>query len=195
MNIKNAQYVATAVRPDQYPAHRLPEVALVGRSNAGKSSLINALANRKNLARVAAEPGKTRTVNFYDFDNALYLADLPGYGFARVSKTEKASWSEMIETYLLTREQLRLIVMLIDIRHAPSADDQTMHEWLIHQGRPSLLVASKADKIPRGQIPARLREIRAVLELDEDEPLLPFSAVTKAGREEVWNQIQEILGK
>ncbi len=195
MNIKNAQYVATAVRPEQYPAHRLPEVALVGRSNAGKSSLINALANRKNLARVAAEPGKTRTVNFYDFDNEIYLADLPGYGFARVSKAEKAAWSGMIETYLETREQLRLIVMLVDIRHAPSADDQTMREWLIRQGRPSLLIASKMDKVPRGQIPARLREIRAVLELDGDEPLLPFSAVTKAGQEEVWSRIQEMLGK
>ncbi len=190
MDIRNAKYEVTAVKPEQYPTRYLPEVALVGRSNVGKSSIINALLNRKDLARQSAEPGKTRQINFFNIDNALYFVDLPGYGYAKVSKSEKASWAQMIETYLQTREQLRLIIMLVDIRHAPSAEDQTMYQWLISQERPRLVVASKLDKIPKGQVQNRLKEIRSVLQMPGDELLLPFSAVTKQGRDEIWERIR-----
>ncbi len=191
MDIRNAKYEVTAVKPEQYPTRYLPEVALVGRSNVGKSSIINALLNRKDLARQSAEPGKTRQINFFNIDNALYFVDLPGYGYAKVSKTEKASWAQMIETYLQTREQLRLIVMLVDIRHAPSAEDQTMYQWLLSQERPRLVVASKLDKISRGQVQNRLKEIRSVLQMPGDEILIPFSAVSKQGRDEIWEQIRQ----
>jgi len=193
MDIKNARYELTAVKPEQYPAHHLPEVAMVGRSNVGKSSMINALLNRKNLARVAAEPGKTREINFYNIDNALYLVDLPGYGYARVCKAEKASWGEMIETYLYSRKQLQLILMLVDIRHAPSEDDQLMFEWLVTKGWPRLVVATKLDKITRGRISKRLQDIRSTLAMDPDETLIPFSAVSGRGRDEIWNQIRRII--
>ncbi|HYH03102.1 MAG TPA: ribosome biogenesis GTP-binding protein YihA/YsxC [Bacillota bacterium] len=194
MQIKSADYILTAVRPDQYPVHDRPEIALVGRSNVGKSSIINGLVNRKNLARVAATPGKTREINFYKVNNTLYLVDLPGYGYAKVSKTAKESWAEMIETYLNTRPHLRLTLMLVDIRHNPTADDQTMYQWLAGQDKPRLLVASKLDKIPVSQVGQRLQEIRAVLGMDSAESLIPFSAVTKQGRNEIWAQIESYLG-
>jgi GTP-binding protein len=195
MQIKSAQYEVTAVNPRQYPAHFWPEIAWVGRSNVGKSSIINALLNRKNLARVADTPGKTRVINFYNVNNQLYLVDLPGYGYAKVSKAEKEAWTEMIETYLKTREQLQLIVMLVDIRHAPSADDQLMYNWLASQAKPKLIIATKADKVPVTKVPERLREIRATLGMNETETLIPFSAVSKLGRSEVWQQIQALMQK
>ncbi len=194
MNIKNAKYELTAVKPGQYPLHSLPEIALVGRSNVGKSSIINTLLNKKNLARVAAEPGRTRQINFYNIDDALYFADLPGYGYARVSKAEKNSWAEMIETYLNSRKQLKLIIMLVDIRHAPSDDDQTMFDWLVSQDRARLVVATKLDKITRSQIFQRLQDIHSTLAMNEGETLIPFSAVTGQGRDEIWNQIRRIIG-
>lgn len=193
MNIKNAKYELTAVRPDQYPLHQLPEIALAGRSNVGKSSIINSLLNRRNLARVAAEPGKTRQINFYNIDNAFFFADLPGYGYARVSKIEKESWGEMIETYLNSREQLQLIIMLVDIRHAPSQDDQTMFDWLVTKNRSHLVVATKLDKINQGQVQKQLKNIRSTLAMNPDETLIPFSAVTGQGRDEIWNQIRQII--
>jgi GTP-binding protein len=191
MLIKDATYELTAFKPEQYPKHNLPEIALVGRSNVGKSSLINVLVNRKNLARESATPGKTRGLNFYNIDHQLYFVDLPGYGYAKVSKAEREFWGRMIETYLNTRNQLKLIIMLVDIRHTPSTDDQMMHQWIISQNRPYLIVATKLDKIPRGQVAKRLKEIRATLGLGEEDSLLPFSAETKQGRDEIWNQIRE----
>ena len=190
MDIRNAKYELTAVKPEQYPVSSLPEVALVGRSNVGKSSFINALVRQKNLARVAGTPGKTRTINFYNIDQAFYLVDLPGYGYARVSKAEKATWQGLIETYLYSREQLRLIIMLVDIRHAPSPEDKLMYEWLINQGRVSLVVATKLDKLGRSQVNANLQEIQATLKMNASTSLVPFSAVSGAGREEVWQQIK-----
>jgi len=195
MEIKEARYVITAIKPEQYPVHDLPEIALVGRSNVGKSSLINTLLNRKNLARVAAAPGKTREINFYQIDRALYLTDLPGYGYARVSKSEKACWGEMIETYLQSRTQLKLILMVVDIRHTPTADDQLIYRWINGQGKAYLVVASKSDKIPRGRIGNRLQEIRTILDMRKTESLTPFSAVTKEGRKEIWIQINKIIDK
>lgn len=193
MNTKNAKFEISAVNPQQYPAHRLPEIALVGRSNVGKSSIINALLGRKNLAKVAAEPGKTRQINFFNVDDALYFADLPGYGYARVSKTEKAAWSKMIETYLNSRVQLKLILMLVDIRHAPSEDDQTMFDWLVNQDRSRLLIATKLDKISRGQVHKQLQTIRATLDMNPEETIIPVSAHTGQGRDEVWCQIRKII--
>lgn len=193
MNTQNAKFEISAVNPQQYPAHRLPEMALVGRSNVGKSSIINSLLNRKNLARVAAEPGKTRQINFYNVDNILYFADLPGYGYARVSKAEKASWGEMIETYLNSRNQLQLILMLVDIRHTPSEDDRIMFEWLVNQDRPWLVVATKLDKISRGQVQKQLQDIRKTLAMNPEETVIPFSAHTGQGRDEVWHQIRKMV--
>ncbi|MGD9155034.1 MAG: ribosome biogenesis GTP-binding protein YihA/YsxC [Bacillota bacterium] len=195
MQIKSAQYEVTAVNPSQYPARFWPEIAWVGRSNVGKSSLINALLNRKNLARVADTPGKTRVINFYNINDQFYLVDLPGYGYAKVSKAEKAAWTEMIETYLTTREQLQMIVMLVDIRHAPSADDRLMYDWLVSQAKPKLIVATKADKVPVTKVAERLREIRATLGMPEAETLIPFSAVSKLGRNKVWEQIRAVVQK
>jgi GTP-binding protein len=193
MQIKSAQYEVTAVKPEQYPKRFWPEIAWVGRSNVGKSSIINTLLERKNLARVADTPGKTRVINFYNVNDRFYLVDLPGYGYAKVSKTEKAAWAEMIETYLNTRAQLKLIVMLVDIRHAPSPDDQVMYDWLTSRNLPSLIVATKLDKVPVTKVPERLREIRAVLGMAEPEKLIPFSAVNKQGRNEVWAAVEAAL--
>lgn len=193
MEIKNAQYVVTAVEPEHYPVHPLPEVALIGRSNVGKSSLINSLVGRKNLARVAATPGKTRMINFYSLDNLVYLVDLPGYGYARVSKAERSSWGEMIETYLNTRKQLKVLLMLVDIRHPPTADDQMMAKWLKSQGWPRLVIATKLDKISRNQLDQKLQGIRANLDLTAQDRLIPFSAVSKQGREEIWQAVRQSL--
>jgi GTP-binding protein len=193
LDIKNAQFLITAMNSTQYPVHQLPEAALVGRSNVGKSSLINALVRQKNLARVAAAPGKTRGINFYNINQTFCLVDLPGYGYARVSKAEKASWAEMIETYLFTRSQLRLIILVVDIRHVPSEDDQMMYEWIKRQGKAYLVVASKVDKISRGQAANRLREISDTLGMDKAGLVIPFSAATGQGRDEVLKRVgQEI---
>lgn len=191
MEIKDAKYIVTAVKPEQYPVHFWPEVALVGRSNVGKSSFINALVNRKGLARESATPGKTREINFYSVNNKLYLVDLPGYGYAKVSKAEKIGWAEMIETYLITREQLQLILLLIDIRHEPSADDKTMLNWLRNQARPYLVIANKLDKLSKNQIHKQLMLVRSSLVLTDNEPVIPFSAATKDGRAEVWEFIRK----
>lgn len=192
MLVKTATYVLTAFKPEQYPNHNFSEIAFVGRSNVGKSSLINALVNRKNLARESATPGKTRGLNFYNINQQLYFVDLPGYGYAKVSKAEKDFWGRMIETYLNTRDQLNQIIMLVDIRHTPSSDDQMMYQWLSAQDKPNLVVATKLDKISRGQIQQRLCDIRETLGLVEGDSILPFSAETKQGRDEIWNRIREI---
>lgn len=187
--INNSKYELTAVRPDQYPAGSLPEIAFAGRSNAGKSSIINTLLNRRNLARVAQTPGKTREINFYNVDGRLYLVDLPGYGYAKVSKEKKLSWGDVIDTYLHSRYQLRLVILLVDIRHTPSEDDRVMYDWLSGQGVPYLVVASKADKISRSQVKPRLEEIRKTLGMKGEALPLAFSAETKQGRDEVWAAI------
>lgn len=193
MEIKNAEYLVTAVKSDQYPNHFLSEVALIGRSNVGKSSLINSLARRKNLARVAATPGKTRLINFYNLDNRIVVVDLPGYGYARVSKAERRSWGEMIETYLNSREQLNLLLMLVDIRHPPSADDHMMAEWLKCGRRPYLVIATKVDKLPRQQVEPHLKRVRSGLGLSDQDQVIPFSAVNGQGREEIWQAIRQRL--
>lgn len=189
MNLNNARYELTAVRPDQYPTNEIPEITFAGRSNVGKSSLINSLLNRRGLARVASKPGKTREINFYNIDDKIYFVDLPGYGYARVAKTIKSTWGEIIETYLTTRRQLSLIILLIDIRHSPTEDDVLMHNWLESIEIPYMVVATKLDKIPRAKVKERLLDIRQVLSLNEKIKIIPFSSETKQGRDELWEEI------
>jgi len=190
--LNNARFEITAVKPAQYPASNVPEVAFVGRSNVGKSSIINSLLNRKNLARVGAAPGKTREINFYNIDDSLYFVDLPGYGYASVSKGKKSTWFDIVETYLYSRLQLKLIIMLVDIRHAPSAEDKMMYDWLLANNVPHLIVASKSDKISRGQINPRLQEIVKVLGVKEGIAVIPFSSETKNGRDILLEHIQRM---
>lgn len=182
--ITTAEYSLSAVKPSQYPQDDLPEIALVGRSNVGKSAFINAIAGRKSLARVSGQPGKTRTLNFYLLNGAFYLVDLPGYGFARVSQAAKKQWAEMIETYLHERQQLCFIIQLVDIRHEPTADDVQMYEWLKEYDAPRAVIATKADKISRGRYLKHTRIIRDKLKMEKEDPLIVFSAVSGTGLEE-----------
>ncbi len=197
MIVKKAEHVITAVKPNQYPATGYPEIAFVGRSNVGKSSIINTLVNRKSLARVGATPGKTRQINFYNVNDTFYLVDLPGYGFANVSKDMKASWENIIETYLYSRKEnnLKLIVMLVDIRHSPSKDDITMYQWLRGFGLNTLIIATKADKISRSQINLRINDVKKVLQLDNTVKVIPFSSEKRIGLEAVWDEIDADLAK
>lgn len=195
MIIKNASHEITAVKPNQYPVTGFPEIAFAGRSNVGKSSIINTLVNRKSLARVGSTPGKTRQINFFSVNEQFYLVDLPGYGFASVSKEMKASWQNIIETYLYSRKEnfLKMVVLLVDIRHSPSKDDITMYQWLKGFGLNTLIIANKADKITRGQINVRINDIRKVLQLDSLEKVIPFSTENRYGLEKVWAEFDNIL--
>ncbi|MBO5094719.1 MAG: YihA family ribosome biogenesis GTP-binding protein [Lachnospiraceae bacterium] len=168
------------------PQNTKIEVAFAGKSNVGKSSLINALMNRKSLARTSAQPGKTQTINFYNINDSLYFVDLPGYGYARVSEETKKKWGRMIERYLQSSKMLRAVFLLVDIRHAPSANDKTMYDWIMHQNYKPIIIATKLDKIKRSQIQKQIREIRAGLAADADTLIIPFSAQTKQGREEIY---------
>ncbi|SDC21124.1 GTP-binding protein [Melghirimyces thermohalophilus] len=192
MKVTQAELVISAVKPAQYPTDALPEIALAGRSNVGKSSLINRLINRKNLARTSSRPGKTQTLNFYRINNQLYFADMPGYGFARVPQSVKAAWGRMIEGYLSSRERLCGVIQLIDLRHPPTRDDRTMYDYLKHYDLPTIVVATKADKITRGRRQQHLKEIRKGIELDPSDPLLPFSSQTGQGKEELWKEIRRL---
>lgn len=192
MKIKQADFMGVFVDMDQLPTDQLPEVAIVGRSNVGKSSLINRLANRKNLAKSSSTPGKTRTINFYCFNRSWYLVDLPGYGFAKVSRREKAGWGKMIEKYLSGRKTLRGVILLVDIRHSPSVDDRTMKDWLEHHQIPFMVVATKADKLSRSARQKNLAMIRRELQLPMEQPPLGFSAVSGEGLEELLQALREI---
>ena len=175
------------------PDNLLDEVAFAGKSNVGKSSLINALLNRKALARTSSQPGKTQTINFYNVNSALYLVDLPGYGYANANVEIKAKWGQMIENYLHTSKKLKAVFRLIDIRHEPSENDQMMYEWMEHQGFAPIIIATKADKLKRGQVVRHVQMIREVLGVEEDTIVIPFSAETKQGREEIWDLVDQIL--
>jgi GTP-binding protein len=193
MIIKKAEHVISAAGPSQYPNTGFPEIVLAGRSNVGKSSLINALVNRKGLARVGNTPGKTRIINFYNINDALMIVDLPGYGYAKVSAVEKESWGKLAETYLATRKQLKIIILLVDIRHEPTRDDQVMLRFIRESGRKFVVVANKADKIGRSGLKKHIDQIRASLNLDENIEILPFSALKKTGVEALWQKIEETL--
>lgn len=191
--INKAEFVITAVKPQQYPATSVPEIAFVGRSNVGKSSIINTLTNRKNLARVGATPGKTREINFYNIEDKLNFVDLPGYGYAKVSKEKKNTWGDIIETYLSSRQQLKLVILLLDIRHAPSADDKIMFDWIKNYDVPHLIVATKADKISRGQVKPSLAMLKKELRVTDGTEAVAFSAETRQGKEDILNIIENRL--
>lgn len=168
------------------------EIAFAGKSNVGKSSLINGLVNRKALARTSSQPGKTQTINFYHVNKELYLVDLPGYGYAKVSEEVKAKWGKMIENYLHTSKTLKAVFLLIDIRHEPSANDKTMYDWVVHNGYEPIIIATKLDKIKRSQIQKQIKIIRGGLKLVPGTRVIPFSAETKQGRDEIWALIEEL---
>lgn len=176
------------------PENMLPEIAFAGKSNVGKSSLINGLMNRKSFARISATPGKTQTINFYNINKELYLVDLPGYGYAKVSEKEKQKWGKMIERYLHSSKQLRAVFLLIDIRHDPSANDKQMYDWILSQGYHPIIIATKLDKLKRSQVAKHVKAVRQGLGLEPDAVLIPFSAVTKQGRDEIWELAEELCG-
>ncbi len=193
MNIKWSEHVTSAVNPEGYPESDLPEIAMVGRSNVGKSSVINFLTGRKSLARVGNTPGKTRLINFFSLEDKLLLVDLPGYGYAQVSKEERARWGKIVETYLHKREQLRLVLMLADIRHKPTVDDKLMYEWICSMGKPHIILATKADKISRTHYREHVSEIRKTLDVMPGVPVIPVSVTKKTGLNEIWDRIGEAL--
>ena len=172
------------------PENDKPEVAFAGKSNVGKSSLINALMNRKSYARISATPGKTQTINFYNINDALYLVDLPGYGYAKVSEKEKEQWGKMIERYLHGSAQLRAVFLLIDIRHEPSANDKMMYKWIVAQGYEPVIIATKLDKIKRSQVQQHVKMLKEGLALVPGTTVIPFSSVTTQGRDEIWERIE-----
>lgn len=189
INTHNADILLSAANKSHYPQDDIPEVALAGRSNVGKSSFINTLLNRKNLARTSGKPGKTQLLNFFNVDDKLRLVDVPGYGYARVSKKEREKWGRMIEEYLTSRENLKAVVSLVDFRHEPSADDVQMYEFLKYYEIPVILVATKADKIPRGKWNKHESMIKKKLDFDTSDSFIIFSSVTKEGLEKSWNEI------
>ncbi len=193
MVIKNVALETVCGYTSKLPKNTKPEIAFAGKSNVGKSSLINALMNRKSLARTSGQPGKTQTINFYNVNDVMYLTDLPGYGFAKVSQTEKEKWGKMIENYLNSSKQLRAVFLLIDIRHDPSANDKMMYDWMIYQGFHPVIIATKLDKIKRSQIQKQIKAIRTGLNVEPDTIIIPFSAQTKQGRDEIWELMDQIL--
>ena len=193
MIIKNVSLETVCGITSKVPDNMYNEVAFAGKSNVGKSSLINALMNRKSLARTSSQPGKTQTINFYNINDAMYLVDLPGYGYAKVSEREKEKWGEMIERYLKTSKKLKAVFLLIDIRHDPSANDRQMYEWMVYQGYAPIIIATKLDKIKRSQIQKNVKAIKEGLKVEPGTIIIPFSAETKQGREEIWELIDSFV--
>lgn len=189
MRIKKSEFITSAVKRNQYPLDNRAEIAFVGRSNVGKSSIINALTNRKKLAKVSQTPGKTRLINFFLINDDFYLVDLPGYGYAKVSKQEKESWGKTIETYLTSREQLKRVVLLVDSRHKPTGDDILMHEWIKHFGYDVTVVATKSDKLTRNELKKNEKLIRETLKLDAGDKLYFFSSLNKDGKDELIDNL------
>lgn len=193
MVIKNVNLETVCGVTSKLPENKLPEAAFAGKSNVGKSSLINALMNRKSYARTSSQPGKTQTINFYNINDAFYYVDLPGYGYAKVSAEIKAKWGKLIERYLHGSEQLRLVFLLVDIRHEPSENDCIMYNWIVDNGFHPVIIATKLDKIKRSQTQKQLKIIREKLQTVPGTPIIPFSAETKQGRDEIWELIDEFL--
>ena len=189
--IKNVNLETVCGITSKLPENTLPEVAFAGKSNVGKSSLINGLMNRKSYARTSQQPGKTQTINFYNINQEIYFVDLPGYGYAKVSEAIKAKWGTMIERYLHTSRQLRLVFLLIDIRHEPSANDKHMYSWIVDQGFNPVIIATKLDKLKRSQVQKNIKQIKVGLNVTEGTPIIPFSAVSKQGRDEIWDLIEQ----
>ncbi len=194
MIIKKVNLETVCGITSKIPDNQLVEIAFAGRSNVGKSSLINALMNRKSYARTSQQPGKTQTINFYRINDDLYFVDLPGYGYAKVAKNTVQQWGKMIDGYLEGSKVLRLIFLLVDIRHRPNDNDRQMYNWCIHYGFQPIVIATKEDKVKRSQRPKRIREIEEALQVVEGTPVIPFSAMTKNGREEIWEYIDMVHG-
>ena len=193
MVIKSVNLETVCGITSMLPDNSLPEIAFAGKSNVGKSSLINGLMNRKNYARTSAQPGKTQTINFYNINNELYFVDLPGYGYANASVEVKAKWGKMIERYLHTSKQLKAVFLLIDIRHEPSANDAQMYQWIIEQGFMPVIIATKLDKIKRSQVAKQIKLIKTTLSMEPESTILPYSALSKQGREEIYEYIESLL--
>lgn len=193
MKIKSVELETVCGITSQLPENTLPEVAFAGKSNVGKSSLINAVMQRKGLARTSAQPGKTQTLNFYNINKEIYLVDLPGYGYARASRTETEKWGQMIERYLLNSEMLRCIFLLVDIRHEPGEHDKQMYEWIDYMGYQPIVICTKADKLKRYQVDAHIKAIRNGLGADKDTIIIPFSSVTKQGLEDIWDFMDQVI--
>ena len=195
MVIKNVSLETVCGITSKLPMNTKPEVAFAGKSNVGKSSLINALMNRKSLARTSAQPGKTQTINFYNINDLLYFVDLPGYGYAKVSDEIKAKWGKMIENYLRKSKQLKLVFLLVDIRHAPSENDKIMFEWMKKTGYQPIVIATKLDKISKNQMHKQISVLRNGLKADAQTRIIPFSALTKQGRDEIWELLDELVAE
>lgn len=193
MQVKTSSLKYIGTNFSHYPMDGKPEIAFAGKSNVGKSTLINAILGRRALARTSSQPGKTRTINFYDVNDMMYVVDLPGYGYAKAPKSEIAKWGEMIETYLERRKELRAIILLIDIRHEPGKNDIMMYDWLKHYGYDIIIAATKSDKINRSQIQKQLSLIKKTLKLQPGDVLIPFSGEKKTGVEELWAEIEKFL--
>ncbi len=193
MIIKKAELETVCGITSTLPENTCPEFAFAGKSNVGKSSLINALMNRKSLARTSSQPGKTQTINFYNINDAMYYVDLPGYGYAKVSVEAKAKWGKMIERYLQKSRMLQCVFLLIDIRHEPSENDRLMYDWIVSNGYHPVIIATKLDKIKRSQIQKHVKMLRTGLGMEKEDILIPFSAETKQGREEIWALIEEMM--
>ncbi len=186
MKVNSAEIIISAVKPAQYPEGGLPEFALAGRSNVGKSSFINKMLNRKALARTSSKPGKTQTLNFFLINEILYFVDVPGYGYAKVSKKEREAWGKMIETYITGREQLKAVVLIVDLRHQPTSDDCMMYDFLKHYDIPCIIIATKADKVPKSKWQKHIKITKETLNLDENDHLILFSSETGQGKDEAW---------
>ena len=193
MIIKSAELETLCGITSKLPDNSLPEIAFAGKSNVGKSSLINGLLNRKALARTSASPGKTQTINFYNINKELYFVDLPGYGYAKVSKEIRDKWGKMIDRYLHSSKQLKAVFLLVDIRHAPGENDKTMYNWIVSSGYKPIIICTKLDKIKRSQQAKNVKLIKDTLNVESGTKIIPFSAVSKQGKEDIWGFIQEAI--
>ncbi|WP_337018845.1 ribosome biogenesis GTP-binding protein YihA/YsxC [Oceanobacillus massiliensis] len=193
MKVTKAEIVISAVSKKQYPGDMLPEIALAGRSNVGKSSFINKLINRKNLARTSSKPGKTQTLNFYKINDIFYFVDVPGYGYAKVSKKEKEKWGPMMEEYFLTRENLKAVLLITDLRHEPTKDDLRMYDFLKYNGLQVIIIGTKLDKIPKTKRAQHIKRTKQTFQMDSDDILIPFSSETGEGKEESWSVITKLI--
>lgn len=193
MIIKNASLDTVCGVTSTLPKNRLPEIAFAGKSNVGKSSLINSLMNRKSLARTSAQPGKTQTINYYNVNGQIYLVDLPGYGYTKIAKEVKDQWGKLVERYLYSSQALQAVFLLIDIRHIPSENDRMMYQWIVSNGFEPIIIATKLDKLKRSQVQKHVKQVREGLLLSKETKLIPFSATSRQGREEIWEIMEAVI--
>ncbi|ELJ9287529.1 YihA family ribosome biogenesis GTP-binding protein [Staphylococcus pseudintermedius] len=195
INPNEVDILISAVKPEQYPELDLPEVALSGRSNVGKSTFINSMIGRKNMARTSQQPGKTQTLNFFNIDNQLIFVDVPGYGYAKVSKKQREAFGKMIETYITTREALKLVIQLVDLRHPPTEDDVLMYDFLKYFDIPTLIIATKEDKIPKGKVQKHIKIIKEKLELESGDQIISYSSIEKKKQDQIWAAISAFIAE